>query len=181
MPYGGRRTSPRTLPLFRLYFVSFGIIGPIVVSLKMEFCSCIRKRASAVLQTSLLLMTSLDKTDTPIFSFIYTAFNTRSVISRRCLDVAGRSMLTFRVPTEISRPIHLIWYSSQSHHTVTDVLIPSSTFLMLTAKEQLVSFIKSLVWLDRGSNQQTHGHKVDALSSRIHTYIILTTLNPTFI
>ena len=23
-------------------FISFGIIGPIVVSLKMEFCSCIR-------------------------------------------------------------------------------------------------------------------------------------------
>ena len=25
------------------YFISFGIIGPIVVYLKMEFCSCIRK------------------------------------------------------------------------------------------------------------------------------------------
>ena len=42
VPYGGGRTSPRTLPSCRLYFISFGIIGPIVESLKMEFCSCIR-------------------------------------------------------------------------------------------------------------------------------------------
>ena len=38
---GGIRTSPRTSPQSRLYFVSFGIIGPIAVSLKMDFCSCI--------------------------------------------------------------------------------------------------------------------------------------------
>ena len=42
VPCGGGRTSPRTLPYCRLYFVSFRIIGPIVESLKMEFCSCIR-------------------------------------------------------------------------------------------------------------------------------------------
>ena len=42
VPCGGGRTSPRTSLQCRLYFISFGIIGPIVVYLKMEFCSCIR-------------------------------------------------------------------------------------------------------------------------------------------
>ena len=36
-------------------------------SLKIEFCSCIRKRALAVLQFLLLLMKSLNKTETSIF------------------------------------------------------------------------------------------------------------------
>ena len=42
VPCGGGRTSPRTSPQCRLYFISYGIIGPIVVYLKIEFCSCIR-------------------------------------------------------------------------------------------------------------------------------------------
>ena len=39
----------------------------ILVALKMKFCSCLRFIALAVLQTSLLLMKSLNKTDTSIF------------------------------------------------------------------------------------------------------------------
>ena len=42
VPCCGGRTSPRNLPECRLYFISFGIIGPTVETLKMEFCSCIR-------------------------------------------------------------------------------------------------------------------------------------------
>ena len=38
-PYGGSRTY---FTIVQLYFISFGIIGPIVESLKMEFCSYIR-------------------------------------------------------------------------------------------------------------------------------------------
>ena len=45
MPYGGRRTSPPPPPPDPVLhhnadhiFISFGIIGPIVISLKMEFC-----------------------------------------------------------------------------------------------------------------------------------------------
>ena len=39
---GGRRTSPHVLHQNAVYFISFGIVEPIVVSLKTEFCSCIR-------------------------------------------------------------------------------------------------------------------------------------------
>ena len=42
VPCGGSRTSTRTSPQCRLYFISFGISGTTVVYLKMEFCSCIR-------------------------------------------------------------------------------------------------------------------------------------------
>ena len=38
---GGGRMSPCTSPQCRLYFISFGIIGPIVAYLKIEFCSYI--------------------------------------------------------------------------------------------------------------------------------------------
>ena len=54
-------------------FISFGIIGPIVVALKMEFCWCILEgiEISLVLQSSLLLMKSLDITET---RFLFKAF-----------------------------------------------------------------------------------------------------------
>ena len=45
------------------------------------------------------------------------------------------------------------------------VLIPSSSFLMLSAKRKSLKelFWKSLVWLVRGSNPQPPGHKADFL------------------
>ena len=42
------------------------------------------------------------------------AFNTFSVISRRCLVATGNSMLT-----EVSCPRHLTWYNTQSHYPDT--------------------------------------------------------------
>ena len=45
VPCGSSRTSPHTSPQCRLYFISFGIIEPIEVYLKIEFCLCIRHRA----------------------------------------------------------------------------------------------------------------------------------------
>ena len=37
VPCGGRKKSPRTLSQCRLYFISFGIIEPILVILKIEY------------------------------------------------------------------------------------------------------------------------------------------------
>ena len=62
MPCGGSRTSPRTLPYCRLYFISFGIIRLIVESLKMEFCPCIRYVAHFITAYE-----ESQKTETPIF------------------------------------------------------------------------------------------------------------------
>ena len=79
------------------------------------------------------------------------AFNNLSVISRRCLDVAGSSMLTFRVRclTEISHPRYLTGYSTQSHYTDIELTSSDSYLYFLNAerqaKEQLVPYLKSLV------------------------------------
>ena len=73
MPCGGCRTSP-VLYYSADYDISFAIIGPILVILKIEFCSCIRYRASTVLQTSLLLTKSLNKTEIPYFLIFNVLF-----------------------------------------------------------------------------------------------------------
>ena len=55
----GRRISPKC----RLYLIYFAIIGPIVVSLKMEFML----EGISSLQTQLLFMKRFSKTEIPIF------------------------------------------------------------------------------------------------------------------
>ena len=64
-------------------------------------------------------------------------FNNLSVISRRYLDAAGSSMLTFRVlhHKSISPQTHVMTFASNFIPIlVWPVLIPSSTFIMLSAK-----------------------------------------------
>ena len=58
--------------------------------------------------------------------------------------------------TEISHPRYMRWYSI-CHIILTagwQVLIPSSTFLLLNAKRAASTIFKFLVWLGQGSNQQ---------------------------
>ena len=68
------------------------------------------------------------------------AFNNLSVISRRCLDVAGSSMLTFRVLPHWNIMPQTLWHDIPPSHIILTlswpVLIPSSTFLMLSAKRK---------------------------------------------
>ena len=69
--------------------------------------------------------------------------------------------------TEISCLRHMTWYSTQSHYTDTELTSSDSWLYFLNAecqaKEQLVPFLKSLVWLGWGSNPQPPGRKADAL------------------
>ena len=68
------------------------------------------------------------------------AFNNLSVISRRCLDVAGSSMLTFRVLPHWNIMPQTLWHNIPPSHIILTlswpVPIPSSTFLMLSAKRK---------------------------------------------
>ena len=68
------------------------------------------------------------------------AFNNLSVISRRCLDVTGSSMLTFRVLPHWNIMPQTLWHDIPPSHIILTlswpVLIPSSTFLMLSAKRK---------------------------------------------
>ena len=68
------------------------------------------------------------------------AFNNLSVISRRCLDVAGSSMLTFRVLPHWNITPQTLWHDIPLGHIILTlswpVPIPSSTFLMLSAKRK---------------------------------------------
>ena len=86
---------------------------------------------------------------------LYVAFNNLSVISRRCLDVAGSSLLTFRVLPHwnitpqtldmIFHPVTLYWHWADQFYLF---------FLNAEcqAKEQLVPILKSFVWFGWGSN-----------------------------
>ena len=86
------------------------------------------------------------------------AFNNLSVISRQCLDVTGSSMLTFRVLSHWNIMPQTLWHDISPRHIKLTLSwpdpIPSSTFFNAErqAKEQLVPFLKSLVWPGRGSN-----------------------------
>ena len=68
------------------------------------------------------------------------AFNNLSVISRRCLDETGSSMLTFRVLPHWNIMPQTLWHISPPSHIILTlswpVPIPSSTFLMLSAKRK---------------------------------------------
>ena len=68
---------------------------------------------------------------------------------------------------EISRLGHFTWYSTQSHYPDTGLTSSESLLYFLNAerqaKEQLVPFLKSLVWLGPESNPQSPDHKTDAL------------------
>ena len=72
---------------------------------------------------------------------LHVAFNNLSVILGRCLDVAGSSMLTFRALSHWNiihppPPPPDTWHIPPSHIILTQiwsVLIPCSTFLMLSA------------------------------------------------
>ena len=63
------------------------------------------------------------------------------------------------------------WYSTQSIYTDTMLTHSDSYFYILNAecqaKEQLVSVLKSLVWLGRRLNTQPPGHKVDTLLTEL--------------
>ena len=79
-----------------------------------------------------------------ISSFVWfglnVAFNNLSVISRRCLDVTGSSMLTFRVLPHWNIMPQILWHDIPPSHIILTlswpVPIPSSTFLMLSTKRK---------------------------------------------
>ena len=94
------------------------------------------------------------------------AFNKLSVISRRCLDVAGSSMLTFRVLPHWNITPQTLWHDIPPSHIILTLSWPVLLNLLNTerqAKEQQVPFLKSLVWSGRGSIPKPPGHKADAL------------------
>ena len=98
------------------------------------------------------------------------AFNNLSVISRQCLDVAGSSMLTFRVLPHWNITPQTLWHDIPPSHIILTLswpvlaLFSQCYFLYFRqAKEQLVPFLKSLVWPGLGSNPQPPGHKADAV------------------
>ena len=80
-------------------------------------------------------------------------FKNPSVITRRCLDIASISVLTFRVLHRwILRPFYFLYlvlltrYSTQSYYTDTELTTPGSKIFFLNlgrqAKEQLAQFLK---------------------------------------
>ena len=93
-------------------------------------------------------------------------FNNISVISWWWLDVAGSTMLTFRVlphwnimPQPLWHdilPITLYWHWA-------DQLQLYFLNAERQAEEQLVPFLKSLIWPGQGLNPQPPSHKADAL------------------
>ena len=69
----------------------------------------------------------------------YVAFNNLSVLSRRCLDVGDSSMLTFWVLPHWNITPQTLYMIFHRHIILTlrwTVLIPSSTFLILSAKQK---------------------------------------------
>ena len=93
-----------------------------------------------------------------IYMFYSGVKSTSTIHQSRCLDVSSISVLTFRVlPRWISRHRHLTRYSAQSHYTDTELTTPGSKNFFLNlglqAKEQLAQFLKSLLWLGRGSSR----------------------------
>ena len=68
------------------------------------------------------------------------AFNNLSVILRRCLNVAGSSMLAFRVLPHWNITPQTLWHDIPPSHIILTlswlVPIPSSTFLILSAKRK---------------------------------------------
>ena len=94
------------------------------------------------------------------------AFNNLSVISRRCLDVAGSSMPTFRVLPHWNIMPQTLWHDIPPSHIILTLSWPVLALYFLNAecqaKEQLAPFLKSLVWPGWGSNLQPPGHKADA-------------------
>ena len=85
---------------------------------------------------------------------LHVAFNNLSVILQQCLDVAGSSVLTFRVLlTGISCPRQLTWYSTQSHYTDIELTSSSSTFLMLSAKWKAASTIFKVFGMNSARDQ----------------------------
>ena len=69
--------------------------------------------------------------------------------------------------TEIAPLKHLTWYSIKSHYIDTELTSSDFLFYFLNteqqAKEQLVPFLKSLVWPGWGLSLQPPCHKGDAL------------------
>ena len=75
-----------------------------------------------------------------VWSGLNVAFNNLSIISWRCLDETGSSMLTFRVLPHWNIMPQTLWHDIPPSHIILTLSwpdpIPSSTFLMLSAKRK---------------------------------------------
>ena len=101
---------------------------------------------------------------------LYVAFNNFSVISWRCLDVAGSSMLTFRVLPHwnitpqtldmISHPVTLYW------HWADQFWLLALLSYFWAPSERAASTIFKVFGMTRpGTEPTTSRHKADALST----------------
>ena len=99
-----------------------------------------------------------------LFRF-YITFNTLSVISWWVSGVAESSMLTSRVLPHwnFTPPTHV---TLSRHWTNQFWFLALLTYCWGQMKQQLVPFLKPLVWLDQGFNQKPPGHKVDSTKSQ---------------
>ena len=90
------KMSPRTLSYCRLYFISFGIIDPILVILKIEYRFSRRKAAYAASQTTVLHMKRLNQTESPIFVILCVlCFQRQSSSCAQQGSVLGRSCSSY--------------------------------------------------------------------------------------
>ena len=96
------------------------------------------------------------------------AFNNLSVISRRCLDVTGSSMLTFRVLPHWNITPQTLWHYIPPSHIVLTLSWPVLALLSKrwvpserAASTIFIFKVFGMTW--PGINLQPPGHKVDAL------------------
>ena len=95
-----------------------------------------------------------------LFRF-HVTFNNLSVLSQQCLDVAGSSMLTFRVLPHWNIKPQTRHDSPPSHI----ILTPGRPVLALLSHcwaPREKAFLKSLQWLSQWSNPQTPSHKAES-------------------
>ena len=94
-----------------------------------------------------------------VLFWLNVPFNNLSVISGRCLDEAGSSLLLFRVlsnRTIISQTLDII-FQQVKLYWADQFWFQSLLNAKLQEKEQVIPFLISLVWLSQGSNQQPPG------------------------
>ena len=109
-------------------------IMPVINQLSVQFLVCLLFLLVSLVGYGLWLWLFLDILYTctilSVWFWLNVAFNNLSVILRRCLTVAGSSMLKYHAPDTLT------WYSTQSRYTGTVLASSRSTFLMLSAKQK---------------------------------------------
>ena len=104
------------------------------------------------------------------------AFNNLSVISWRCLDVAGSSMLTFRVLPHWNIKPQTLWHDIPPSHIILTlswpVLIPSSTFLSWAPSERAASTIFKVFGMTRpGIEPATYRSCASTTGVKLHIHL----------